>query len=224
MMRLHSRGTIRVSPGRVWSRGATRARWWLIAGLLLASFFAGRALWGTASPTADYLKGRVRNARQNEELRHMDYQHARTLLKRHAGVGLSTDDDLQSSLTAAVWELQRSGKSSDFAQTFREILSCLEVVNQEINGPIPSELVERVSLPDVELVHAVSTILHAGWLLVVPQTSKPQHDSHFTRDLIPMFWAISHAWTQILEGDVDSLTEDLRLTVMAQELALDGIL
>ena len=94
----------------------------------------------------------------------MDYQHARTLLKRHAGVGLSTDDDLQSSLTAAVWELQRSGKSSDFAQTFREILSCLEVVNQEINGPIPSESVERVSLPDVELVHAVSTILHAGWL------------------------------------------------------------
>ena len=73
----------------------------------------------------------------------MDYQHADSS-QASCRCRVVTDDDLQSSLTAAVWELQRSGKSSDFAQTFRNTGAW---GRQPEITPNTSELVERVLYP-----------------------------------------------------------------------------
>lgn len=103
----------------------------------------------------------------------------------------------------------------------RDVVRCLEVINHDVNGAVPSKIkgiVERKAI-DPRAIYAISVIQIAGWEYLVPKM-KDQLSTD-SRQLAIALWAVSFAWSQILDGDIDSLHEELKYACFGQELSLD---
>ena len=93
------------------------------------------------------------------------------------------------------------------------MIVCLEVVNRQINGTVPSESTKRIDERDGvinDIAYSVSGIISSG-ISYFRQWSKEQHFTTEVRDeLIEGIHRISFAWDQVLAGDIDELLEDFQ--------------
>ena len=151
----------------------------------------------------------------------MDYLSAVAKIRYHASLGLCGDEDPSTSLTYAIWNATNYGVGADFVGLFKDVLGCLEAINRHINGAVPSLSTEQPATLDIDLVRSVSAILDCGWQIVAPHFATPKDCEREIQMLGPLFWAISCAWTTILEGDIDSLIDNVRYVAAANEIEID---
>lgn len=136
----------------------------------------------------------------------MDYPRAMHKLLLHASRAFDNEPTPDASLTYAIWQYRTQKKGANFIALYRDVLDCLEVVNHQINGTVPSETTQQGAI-DAKLAIAVSAILDDGWNLTASCLLSDEEETETTRLLTLISWAISRAWTCILEGDIDSLSK-----------------
>lgn len=110
-----------------------------------------------------------------------------------------------------------SGSLERLRVSFRDVLSCLEVINRSLNGDVPSTTFCRARPLDFDVVYAVEQILHDGWQLVITRTTSETEMSEMFR----IFWAISYAWGSVLAGDIDCIKDELRIEAQVRGIDLD---
>jgi|GEM_PF-6819057 len=144
----------------------------------------------------------------------MDYQQALRKLRNHASLGECPDNEADASFAFALSRFQTAGTPSNFVRLYADVLDCLEVVNREINGKTPSDSFDRRPI-DPDLVVVMSALLHDGWESAVSNSLNEHPDSAVAPPFSLIFWAMSHAWTSILHGDIDSLHDEIHDTAVS---------
>lgn len=101
---------------------------------------------------------------------------------------------------------------------FEDIIDCLEVVNRELNGAIPSETIaeKKRDIPR-DLVYAMSNIIADGLLIYQRWAENDVFDLDTRKQLFKMISHINDAWTQVLAGDVDNLREEIGWSLLSKE-------
>src|SRR3954467_7389497 len=90
----------------------------------------------------------------------MTYADAVLRLVNHAN--LPGDElPMEESLLGAHWIASQGRPAPDLEPLVIDVIGCLEVVNRELNGPIPSEAIERVRSEGVigQVAYPISLIL-----------------------------------------------------------------
>jgi hypothetical protein len=90
-----------------------------------------------------------------------------------------------------------------------DVIACLEVVNREWNGPLPSESKMRIQnrqLP-TDLVYSVSGIISSGLRYRRRWSRNGRFDSSICDWLEDSTYRIAYAWDQVIAGDIDDILE-----------------
>ena len=132
----------------------------------------------------------------------MEYTEARNRLLSHGNLGgaeLPADECLWHALRDSRTPIDR------IAELARDVVRCLEAANQELNGIVPSEFLDR-QRPEVidDLAPAVSGILTAA-LLRSARSGDQGHE--FSRATLP----VALAWQFVLDGDIDEIESGVDL-------------
>jgi hypothetical protein len=98
-----------------------------------------------------------------------------------------------------------------------DIIACLEYVNVHVNGSPPSENSTKRGPIDRELSLATAEIIHAAWQHHWLWEYKNLFQRKDMDELARAAWSISCAWTLLLHGDIDSISEDVGWAYMALE-------
>jgi hypothetical protein len=138
----------------------------------------------------------------------MDYSHALQRLRNHAIVAGSTFSETES-FVFALWQAERESRTPDIRILCDDILSCLEVVNRELNTQHPSENIsgKAKDLPRF-LVADLSAILSVGWRNA---SSNLKLSKTFRDELASVLMKIGIAWDAVLAGDIDCIREEVDL-------------
>ena len=89
------------------------------------------------------------------------------------------------------------------------ILECLAAINHAANGDIPSANIGLRNNPQVivDAQYWVAEVISGGLReLIKLQACAPSNDQ-LQSTLLAALTAVSHAWGQVLAGDIDNLTE-----------------
>jgi hypothetical protein len=137
----------------------------------------------------------------------MTYQDACLRLANHAnlaGEQLPADESFAVVLGIA----SRRHAPPDLRAVLADIIACLEAVNHELNGPVPSESIGGNKERDIAAVaYAVSGIVVYG----LQARRRWEREGLFTpqdRDgLLEAVYRIAYAWDQVLAGDIDDILE-----------------
>lgn len=119
----------------------------------------------------------------------------------HAGLPFpKPGEDLPSgSLSTATWQLSGIREACD------DLLGVLEILNQELNGTVPSEVSgsDKTNALSRELVWAMARILDQ--LQEATERSQDNSTAYMINDCREKvkFW-----WQCILDGDIDNIEED----------------
>ena len=144
----------------------------------------------------------------------MDYKTAFERLLNHANLpfGLARAPDDESYL----YHLWHAGHekifSSSIAEAYDNIIICLEVINEELNGPMPSESTEqKVSEIDRTLAYAMQVIIIGGWRYYIEWNKNQIFGQSVLNEVAHFNWGIGWAWEGVLAGDVDSIQEHVTM-------------
>jgi hypothetical protein len=99
-----------------------------------------------------------------------------------------------------------------------DIITCLEVVNVHINGSPPSEGSMGLGPIDRRLSVTMAGIVHDAWQYHWLWEHRELFEKKNRGELARAAWSISRAWTFVLHGDIDSISEDLEYQYMALEI------
>ena len=143
----------------------------------------------------------------------MTYEQAYARLLNHSNLVASDAGNLadEESFLFTLWKAEKDKSAPVLNHLYEDILSCLEVVNRDVNGDTPSETTVRdKSQLDRSLVNAMWYITHSGW----ENHRRWELDGTFERplrdDLALTLWRISCAFGAVLDGCSDSLAEHVR--------------
>jgi hypothetical protein len=143
----------------------------------------------------------------------MTYEQAYTKLLNHGNLIASEAGDTadQESFLFALSDAMTEESLPMLTHLSEDLLSCLEVVNQHVNGETPSEIIggENQAI-DRALVNAMSYIIHRGWEHYRRWERNDAFQQQARDHLALTLWRISSAWGAVLDGDIDSLAEHLR--------------
>ncbi len=138
----------------------------------------------------------------------VNYDEARIRLTSHAnlpGTGLPESE----SLVWSLWNAEHSGIFPNIPWLTDDVMTCLKVVNNEMNGVVPSQRVtaNRNDNVVVETTYSMSRILvaalqyHRAW----SRTGKFQRKGwNALEDCINR---VAYAWDQVLAGDLDDVLD-----------------
>jgi hypothetical protein len=137
----------------------------------------------------------------------MTYDDARVRLTSHSnlpGTNLAERD----SFVWQLWNAEQTGLAPNL-DLWNDVVSCLEIVNQKWNGPIPSESRPQLQHRQIpaDLVYAVSGIISAGLRYHRHWSRTGRFDSSVCASLEECTCKIAYAWDQVLAGDVDDTLE-----------------
>ena len=143
----------------------------------------------------------------------MSYDEALHLLLNHAS--LANDLPEERCLSVLLYWLRANKGDLGIDAALREVIECLKVVNCELNGRTPSDVVwaDKARLLSRELVYAVSSLI----LDSVDQLERMRQSSN-ELDRRPIRNALAElaiAWDAVLAGDIDDLEEHVRLEKLA---------
>jgi hypothetical protein len=137
----------------------------------------------------------------------MNYADARLRLANHANLPGEQLPEAES-LGWVLWNATRTGTKPNLAPLLADIIACLEVVNHELNSPIPSESKGQMTEAVIaEVAYSVSGILvdglryHRQW---VRESLFEDADRGALADAV---FRIAFAWDQVLAGDIDDIME-----------------
>lgn len=142
------------------------------------------------------------------------YAEACTRLANHANLADEHAPESES-LLWALWNAERTNNFPELDFFVDDILSCLESVNCELNGPTPSESIGYQNsnvVADLSYVMASLQSSLARHLVVWKQKDTFTSDEY---DMIEQGnFVISHCWAQVLAGDIDNLREDIKMVYL----------
>jgi hypothetical protein len=140
----------------------------------------------------------------------MDFSEACLRLANHGNLPSAGPE--AESLGYALWLLRRGDESAAarFPVLYEDVVDCLEVVNIELNGEVPSETpnTRKQMAIDRWLAYSIVGILGLH-LEALPETT---HVSDGGRErVLRLLREITIAWDAVLAGDIDSLREHIAL-------------
>lgn len=137
----------------------------------------------------------------------MDYPTALEKLLRHAG--LSKQKPVAEDFQYALYLISDKKAFRPVLPLAADIVACLEVVNQHLNGPQPAETDDAAKAPTLDrpLVYALSTLLTTGrrYLVWVAQEAGFGPDAEI--EMRRAVQTIELGWNFVLAGDTDSLQQ-----------------
>lgn len=149
----------------------------------------------------------------------MTYIEATLRLLNHANLVSDPQTEEESrheSFLFVLYQAEKDQKPPNLDPLFEDIVVCLEVVNQELNGTIPSQTTTaKDSDISRHLVGAVSGIITGGLYCYQQWVEKDPFDLITRNYLSRIIWCISHAWDQLLAGDIDNLREDVDMALLS---------
>ena len=149
----------------------------------------------------------------------MQYEQAYSTLRWHVGFNDSLAISGKKSFIDCVQAMEKDQRDIGLDESTDEIIACLESVNLYINGPTPSESIEKpqLQLPR-RLVAAISELemLCLNTLLRMEQR-KGDHESISVK-LRRALWRIVCAWSAVLDGDIDNIVEHVQLEFSLRSL------
>jgi hypothetical protein len=138
----------------------------------------------------------------------VEYQAALDKLWNHANLpekGLKRED----SFLFTAWKVEQTKSLQDFQRLYEGILSCLAVINVQLNGSVPSETISKTPRPiDSALCYSMSGILSGGWSDHFKWSKKSAFPQDFLDEFASMLVRIGIAWDLVLAGDMDNIPED----------------
>jgi hypothetical protein len=139
----------------------------------------------------------------------MTYQEACLRLANHsnlAGERLPAEDSFAQVLRNA----SLLHAPVDLNTLIADIVRCLEVVNREWHGPLPSKSFAQVGVPGiVEVAYAVSGIIVEGLRYLRRWERDRLFGPHERDALAEAVHRVAYAWDQVLAGDVENLLEGI---------------
>lgn len=148
----------------------------------------------------------------------MQYEQAYSILRWHVGFDDSPAMSGKKSFFDNIRAIEKDQSDIDLDESVDEIIDCLESVNVYINGPIPSDSIDK---PQQQLsrilVGTLSDIvmLCLDTLMVVEQQKGITAPSSVI--LRKALWRIECAWSAVLDGDIDHIREHVELVENARE-------
>ena len=141
----------------------------------------------------------------------MTYIDAVLRLANHANLGDRLP--MEESLLGALWIASKGRTVPDIGPLVDDVISCLEVVNQELNGHIPSETTVRLNERAIgQVAYPIS--------LIVGDLLRPPHRADGTAlgiagsdALVEAAFRINSAWCQVLAGDIDDIRQELEADI-----------
>jgi len=141
----------------------------------------------------------------------VEYKQAVDKLWNHANLpekGLKRED----SFLFTAWQAEQTKSPQDFQRLYEDILSCLAAINTHLNGPVPSETINKNPRPiDSALCYSMSGILSGGWSHHFKWSRKDAFLKDFLDEFASMLVRIGIAWDLVLAGDMDNIPEDTEL-------------
>lgn len=142
----------------------------------------------------------------------MQYEQVYSILRWHVGFDDSSAVSGKKSFIDCVQALEKDQRDIDLDGSTDEIINCLESINLYINGPIPSESIEK---PQQQLprrrVATVSELerLCLDTLLRIEQ--RKGFHAPLSVKLRKALWRIECAWSAVLDGDIDNIRGHVEL-------------
>lgn len=113
-------------------------------------------------------------------------------------------------LAVLLWRM-RSGQAVDnIDDAFQHTIACLECINLQINGSIPSQTNEdkKSAVVERKVVHAVSLIINDGWRTYFELLLYGGRNTDAARIRRGTIF-ICLAWSAVVAGDSDSIRQDM---------------
>ena len=150
----------------------------------------------------------------------MNFETAKKRLFNHANLPQGpADAPDQQSLLFILSDARRSNVApAALSSLRRDVIDCLEVVNRELNGALPSNTFGGKTEIERDAAYAVSRILHGCWDCFLAWRRNDLFTPEARRELAYCAWSISFAWTAVLAGDIDSLHEEVETAGSVSEL------
>jgi hypothetical protein len=145
----------------------------------------------------------------------MTYADAVLRLVNHANLP-GGELPMEESLLGALWIASQGRPPPDIDPLVNDVIACLEVVNRELNGPIPSETIERVSEGVIVRVAYPISLIVDGLLQSNRRTDGTPSGGVNCEGAIEAAFRINFAWCQVLAGDIDDIREEIRLELEAR--------
>lgn len=139
----------------------------------------------------------------------MDYEEARRRILYHANLREPGGEGWLS-LLYALSEAEGKDAIPNMGQHTNNLVACLEVVNRRWNGTVPSQRADGMGQAvDAPIAHAMAAILADG-VEHIAIGLKGFRRSHADLECLSEdLWCVAAAWTAVLAGDVDMLSEHL---------------
>ena len=142
----------------------------------------------------------------------LTYEQALQRLSHHANL-VEAEEEGWSSFVGVIYRAKTTGVVSDLREPTDDLISCLDVVNRQINGQTPSAPVsgDKDQRIDRRAAYAVACTLTSGMEYHLWLVDNAAADRSSALAMGKNLWRISCAWEAVLAGDIDSLPEHLDL-------------
>lgn len=140
----------------------------------------------------------------------MDYFEALKKLANHANRPMDEDIPPEESMVFNLWLANKSKNFPDVKKMTTSVVNSLEVVNYYINGDRPSNSFNKGIL-ERGLVFSISEIVSSIQEYALIWQGNGQFEKGRILTLINSSWVISRAWCAVLNGDIDSIEEEIKL-------------
>jgi hypothetical protein len=143
------------------------------------------------------------------------FDEAVSRLRNHANLPESGSPD--DSTLFLLWQANRSRTFPSLVRCYVDIMDCLEILNHQWNGRVPSETPNSTKqmVLDRWIVYSVNLIIRGVWQYREEWEKPKVFPEDVLAHLVYFAWAVGCAWDGVLAGDVDSLPEHVLLEARA---------
>ena len=137
----------------------------------------------------------------------MDYSTALEKLLRHAG--LSKQKPSAEDFQYVLYLISDKKSFRPVLPLADDVVACLEVVNQHLNGPQPSETDDAAKAPTLDrtLVYALTTLLTTGRRYAAWVEQEAGFGPNAVAEMRRAVQTIEIGWNFVLAGDSDSVRQ-----------------
>jgi hypothetical protein len=142
----------------------------------------------------------------------LSYEQALQRLFHHANL-TDADEEGWSSFVGSLFRTKTSAVVPDLREQTDDLISCLDVVNHQVNGQTPSASVNGDDNQHIDrrTAYAVAATLTSGVESFLSLVDNAAADRSSALAMGKNLWRISCDWEAVLAGDIDSLPEHLEL-------------
>ena len=135
----------------------------------------------------------------------VDYKLALRRLSHHANL-TEAQGEGRSGFVGGLLEAKGAGAVPDLREPPDDLISCLEVVNRQVNGETPSASVAGEARQiDRRLAYVMAAVITGGMEQLLRLVDDPAIDTLSVLAMGEDLRRVSCAWEPVLAGDIDSL-------------------